>query len=455
MSNLTPRPPLPPPANPAICRVQPLVPDLSLFVPGQAVPPPPPQPHQPPTLQPQSDLSRQFNRTEATLFLSGSSSEFLPRKVQWSDQQSPQTPVSSHNLPPPPPQTPPCPASYQSPTLSQPAHTIKSPPVAPQPQSYQSPVFAPPACRAVETDWRSPVLSQPQPQPQVHPDILAVLNWQNEQLARLQDQVSRLLTASPAQSEASNTTRDVAVGSPVLRRAATVSTNTSSSWPPPPPSQADLLGGDMDLVSEASQVTPVKTQVDEGVGGAWESPVLGESVSMYERESELGSEREEQEMYENILGKVRKLLAQEETDQPPAPASAPASVPASVAASAPVGLMEQPGLSKVEEESEDIPNQTEATWQRLRQLGVSFISPGDLAPAGGLSLTEQQPYTSAWLPQAKQPTVLDIRNTPDSSLAINNLALKYLSDQELSKLATLHNKKENKGKLVIDSGGWC
>ena len=205
----------------------------------------------------------------------------------------------------------------------------------------------------------------------------------------------------------------------------------------------------MDLVSEASQVTPVKTQVDEGVGGAWESPVLGESVSMYERESQLGSEREEQEMYENILGKVRKLLAQEETDQPPAPA------PVSAPASAPVGLMEQPGLSKVEEESEDIPNQTEATWQRLRQLGVSFISPGDLAPAGGLSLSEQQPYTSAWLPQAKQPTVLDIRNTPDSSLAINNLALKYLSDQELSKLATLHNKKENKGKLVIDSGGWC
>ena len=105
MSNLTPRPPLPPPANPAICRVQPLVPELSLFVPGHTAPPPPPQPHQPPThhLQPQSDLSRQFNRTEATLFLSGSSSDILPRKVQWSDQQSPQTPGSSHHHPPPPP----------------------------------------------------------------------------------------------------------------------------------------------------------------------------------------------------------------------------------------------------------------------------------------------------------------------------------------------------------------
>ena len=86
----------------------------------------------------------------------------------------------------------------------------------------------------------------------------------------------------------------------------------------------------MDLVSEVSQVTPVKTQVDVGVGGAggaWESPVLGESVSMYERDSQLGSEREEQEMYENILGKVRKLLAQEETDQPPGPSPASASAP--------------------------------------------------------------------------------------------------------------------------------
>ena len=110
-----------------------------------------------------------------------------------------------------------------------------------------------------------------------------------------------------------------------------------------------------------------------------------------------------------------------------------------------MGLLE---LRKVEEEREDIPNQTEATWERLRQLGVSFISPGDLAPAGSVS---EQPYNSVWLPQAKQPTLLDIRNTPDSSLAINNLALKYLSDQELSKLATLHNKKEGKGKQVVDS----
>ena len=454
MSNLTPRPPLPPPAAPAICRVQPLVPELSLFVPGHSAPPPPPRPHQPPThhLQPQSDLSRQFNRTEATLFLSGSSSDLLPRKVQWSDQQSAQSPGSSHHHPPPPAAAvgggveshkSAYTVSHQTPPTSQPAYRHNSPPLPPRvPQPHQSPVLAapdppryetPPASRGLEADWRSPV----------HPDILAVLNWQNEQLARLQDQVSRLLTASPGQAQANTTTRDVAVGSPVLRRAATVSTNTSSSWPPAPASQGDVLGGDMDLVSqvsEASRLTPVKTQVEEGVGGAWQSPVLGESVSMYERESQLGSEREEQEMYENILGKVRKLLSQEETDQDHHPVPAPA----------PVGLVEQPRLDKVEEEAADIPNQTEATWERLRQLGVSFISPGDLAPAGSGS---EQPYNSVWLPQAKQPTLLDSRSTPDSSLAINNLALKYLSDQELSKLATLHNKKEAKGKLVLDRGG--
>ena len=183
----------------------------------------------------------------------------------------------------------------------------------------------------------------------------------------------------------------------------------------------------MDLVSEVSkvsEVTPVKTQVDVGVGGAWESPVLGESVSMYERESQLGSEREEQEMYENILGKVKRLLAQEET--PPAP--------------------EQKEENSEEEEREETPNQTEATWERLKQLGVSFISPADLAPAA--SRGEQQ-YNSVWLPQARLPSLHHTSASPDSSLAINNLALKYLSDQELAKLATLHNQKDKKGIMGV------
>merc|ERR1719186_563366 len=37
----------------------------------------------------------------------------------------------------------------------------------------------------------------PQPSPAHHLDIMNILSWQNEQLAKLQDQVARLLAASP------------------------------------------------------------------------------------------------------------------------------------------------------------------------------------------------------------------------------------------------------------------
>ena len=41
------------------------------------------------------------------------------------------------------------------------------------------------------------------------------------------------------------------------------------------------------------------------------------------------------------------------------------------------------------------------TWDRLRQLGVSFISSGDLAPGAGAgdSLASEQPFNTLFLPQ--------------------------------------------------------
>ena len=115
MSSHAPRPPHPPPASPAIARVLPMVPEVSLFIHAQVLPsssplpssppyprpspsqqllhphllPPtsqvqPPRPHLPPShhLLPQSDLSRVFQRSEATLFLSGSS-HIPARRVQF------------------------------------------------------------------------------------------------------------------------------------------------------------------------------------------------------------------------------------------------------------------------------------------------------------------------------------------------------------------------------------
>ena len=90
MSNFTPRQPHPPPASPTIARVLPMVPEVSLFVPGHQQPPQPqPAPHFIPAhlLQPQSDISRQLLATEATIFLNGSS-DVGNTKVQFSAEQN-------------------------------------------------------------------------------------------------------------------------------------------------------------------------------------------------------------------------------------------------------------------------------------------------------------------------------------------------------------------------------
>jgi hypothetical protein len=85
-----------------------------------------------------------------------------------------------------------------------------------------------------------------------------------------------------------------------------------------------------------------------------------------------------------------------------------------------------------------------ATLARLRQLGVSFISPEDLRPAQPPPPPSQgpvnHPYNSIFLPRAAATTSLwsDAGVSPDTSLEMNSLALKYLDDVQLSKLAEQH-----------------
>jgi hypothetical protein len=85
-----------------------------------------------------------------------------------------------------------------------------------------------------------------------------------------------------------------------------------------------------------------------------------------------------------------------------------------------------------------------ATLARLRQLGVSFISAEDLRPAAAPQPPGQgHPYNSIFLPRAACPDQSVWSNnddgpSPDSSLEINSLALKYLNDAQLSRLAEQH-----------------
>ena len=151
------------------------------------------------------------------------------------------------------------------------------------------------------------------------------------------------------------------------------------------------------------------------------SPVLGESVSMYERE---GERSEDMRLYENILDRVQRLLATGENKETSTEA---------------VEVIE-----KKEEEVKHVDPQA-ATWDRLRQLGVSFISPGDL----GTASASDQGQDTLWLPQARLPaSTAQPRLSPDASLAMNDLALKYLTDAELGQLAAVHQPKEKNGKNI-------
>ena len=314
----------------------------------------------------------------------------------------------------------------------------------------------------------------------VHPDILAVLTWQNHQLSRLQEQVSRLLAASPGHNTVITRPETGAVS---------VGTNTSNTWSPPDPGHGssappvldlvhgstvppvpvqghgstaapvpihghnddvvpavagDTLGGDMDLVREVGQgqlVTPVKVMDNMS---SFSSPVLGESVSMYERQSDLETQRDEQALFENILGRVRKLLSQDDTNN-----SDNTTNDDIKKISDTDNKENEAGVINIEQKTEaEKVDPQQATWDRLKQLGVSFISPADLAPGSRDSAPDQH-YNSIWLPRAACPGDVS-RASPDTSLNINNLALKYLTDAELRQLAECHQRKEkqNIGEVI-------
>jgi len=414
-----------------------------------------PQPQRPPTLEPQSEMSRQFLATEATLFLSGGSSDSLqPRKVQWSDQQQPRLTCA------PPVTTPVKPpvrnVEAEAPRTPAMSDTVRSyapvTPVTSETGRGQTPV-TPVQARASLTS----LATSDKASPGLHPDILAVLSWQNEQLTALQDQVARLLEASPAsraRASLGNITRDAQTSvlhdqgqeTPVRRDMGgggltqSVSTNTSTRWPVTEPAEMtysrDIHGGEMDIesclgrrevmmgnsvVTEArappapesvTSPAPSERRALDNIA----SPVLGESVSMYEREGEAS---EDMRLYENILDRVQRLLATGEAKEV------------------------TPEADK--EQEEEVTTQADpqaATWDRLRQLGVSFISPGDLGTVSAASGQD-----TLWLPRARLPASnahAQPRLSPDASLAMNDLALKYLTDNELGKLAAVHQPKEKK-----------
>jgi len=249
-----------------------------------------------------------------------------------------------------------------------------------------------------------------------------------------------------------------------------VSTSTSTLFPeiqtpmgrmcedrqPPPSTQP---GACLDLpdypTTPAGSTTSGQQMRRVGDMNTMDSPVLGESVSMYEGNTSASDKEQEdvEEMYENILGQVKRLLAQDESNQedvaadrqedmPPVTTKIPHPIPPTLRQDIPTPppTLRQAAYYPSHPADHPVPAQsaTTATWDRLRQLGVSFISPSDLVqPAQSSS----NPYNSFYPPQANIPSTTMVSPSPDTSLTINNLALKYLSDAELGRLAAHHTKQ--------------
>jgi len=551
---MQPRPPVPQPSGSNICRVEPQVPEPSLFLQSSSLilhqPPPPgipshpssstnnvapsgftqplstqhprplmtpPQPHCPPVhhLKPQTDLSRQFQQSEATLYLNGSGQNVqnsLNRKVQWSDQrvedaskQRLQFPGMTeqakiaHFTPSPKQQTPirpsphpflPTTATSNSPTPIQ-ISNLKQTPIRPNnpPHSPITSVSHESLSMNESPASQAPVLSSSALAGEVHPEVLAVLNWQNQQLYKLQDQVSKLLAASPIGNNRSNITQSPTMintsdagCSPILLRKTvnSVSTNTSDNWirdhqtfpqrvsnqfiptgadeeslvnvtrsdmdlessiggtvsQPPNTNQNVLISSapvDSHQSSVSSLATPEKFSRPDMLSEG--SPVLGESVSMYQ----------EQEMYIDIMDRVRRLLSKEEPevanpDQYQKENISPNQNISDERKIDPGVVSDANNVKNVEHKKEDEPDPTAATWDRLKQLGVSFIAPGDLANGSR--------ENSVWIPQAKLPSMSMSSYETDQSLAINNMAMKYLTDAELTKLAAMHQNREKTNQGV-------
>jgi len=556
-------PPVPHQARAPYLPLTPTVPEPSMFFPStrsfpaptnpgsanSSLGPPcskPPMPTAAPShqlLRPQSEFSRVFHQTEATVFLQGSDTaqfELLERHVQFNTSEImghgraeqndhgrdwrggsrgtrgfPQN--TDNQLEAAPVQ----PVAQKNTDFPAPHHDMATPRLRPLPQYSSSSVtvttagadsaraFAElPSVPQENVKGQNQFLCQMAGAPEVEgspsipPELMSLLSWQNEQLRRLQDQVQQLLAASPQSQEDQNKQTPPAVStdspftssSPPLRRCqgdrgsqlassnsmpnmmpstASVATNTSSLWPDIQKGLARLREveeeeDEGDLVIRKSEVmVPREESIsqpsihldlpeyqDSPSGDrrpanmtSWSSPVLGESVSMYEdlgrqAEAEVVEDQEEvAELYHNILGQVKRLLAKEDNDVASPPPPAPLSLPSAASSqSAPTGAA-APSLKTAASAPPSLsapPNPRVATLARLKEMGVSFINPSEP------QLAEQ----SVFLPRAQLPTQSVFQGaSTDSSLDISSLALKYLDDSQLNNLALRHQQGEAKKQV--------
>ncbi|XP_056270000.1 SCL-interrupting locus protein homolog isoform X2 [Pseudoliparis swirei] len=333
----------------------------------------------------------------------------------------PPSPPSSHHHPPPPSSLHPAPPPSSIPPLSSCQRT-------PSPFSTRPPLSSPLLLHPPPASWcgdsPSPAPSRPscvnvccdQVGVGVPPDTYQLLLHQDQQLRLLQAQVQMLLEA---QGRPAPRTASIAVG-----------TGASLFWgdpvqsplphqevqaPPPSSSHVDLstigsVGGANVLEAVGSPGGQHRCSVS-----GLESPVLGESASMY------GSEGEQRRFYHDLMSQLSSRLQESDRKQE---------------------VEDESGRRRQRKPSAGGDPVLKATVRQLQQLGV-HLDHGHLNESQ--TRTQQTVESSSTLASINPAAVLSRLSVPDASLLVpegsvdlsleaNAIALRYLSDSQLSRL---------------------
>ena len=265
-------------------------------------------------------------------------------------------------------------------------------------------------------------------------DLFKVLNWQNEQLMRLQQQVDQLITwqnqqsselskssvtqPSPRTSVTQPSTPNLTNFSPKLM----VDSSTQMSAPSSPQKnyresrnfqEISILRSEQELEKslEPSMIQPSSLPLGASAG-KFASPVqkpnfAQETIENFGEDEIVCQDVEPFENIEELYANFRN-----------------------------VNVTEYPDNDKMGK-NVNIPKEESCIEvQRLKDLGVSFISKEDLYPNRKDEPKKADFDPSLWYPQAvdpfQNPTV---NTTTDYSLMINSAALKYLNDAQLTQVA--------------------
>nr|XP_029138159.1 SCL-interrupting locus protein [Labrus bergylta] len=370
-------------------------------------------------------------------------------------------PSSYHQTPPPPPSshlsshhytphTPPPSSNHPSPPLS--SH-YRTPPPSQSPSSPPSgpplpcPFSLPPADPVTPAPWlpRPPCVNQCCDQGGgVTPvDTYQLLLLQDRQLRLLQAQVQMLLEAQgkcqtssqQADTQTPRSTASVAVGTGASLfwgdpgqevHAPPTSYNSPLSSPRPPP-HTDTSAEDADVLDQKAAAYSFS---------GLQSPVLGESASMFTPADE------QQSFYHNLQNQLNSRLQEPGDSRRNSPPAAPDRSHSSASSSAASSASSSASRGKQQRGGDPV---VSATLRQLQQLGVdlheqdlteserrkhqtvesssTLASINPLAVLSRLSVSE--PSASSLFPEG----------SVDLSLEANAIALRYLSDSQLSRLS--------------------